>query len=353
MHRHRFTTRTVLAAAAAFAAATTVHAPTSLAAPTTARTSGAECDGRPGWRLEIPACAAVGSAVTVCMTGPANDIGAFYASLGQGPTVTNCGTLCLDFPPVVDLRFAFDAAGSYCFEAELPEDPELIGTIVYAQFVTCKPNRGVSNQVALEIIADLAPGAFVTFQQRALGVNCEGFGGPACRVEEWFDVLFPNGVILGDQDGVDGDGEFAIVFTSPSAIARFLPDDGPVAELDGDLVDPVETLAGEFAAELLAATLNFALDQIGAYDDLKLRVPKKLGDLVLKSGVNRDLFGYSIAEMIEICDLALSGALGEGDLDINGDGELDAYLTDLSDALKEINKNFDSGGVNLGNLKYR
>lgn len=354
MHRRFSAARTAVARLTAFAALPTgafAAAPATLAAPA-ARPDQGDCDGDNGWRLELPECSAVGSTVTVCMQGPANAIGGFYASLGDGPTRTNCGILCLDFPPIVAVQFQFDGEGNYCLEDELPEDLELIGTVIYAQFLTCKP-AGVSNQASLEIIEDLAPGDFVTFKQDALGVNCEGLGGPACRVEEWFDLLFPNGVILGDQDGVDGDGEFAIVFTSPSAIAKFLPDDGPVAELASDLVDPVETPAGEFAAELLAAKLNWALDQAGAYDDLKLRTPKKLGDLELKRGVNRDLIGYTVAEMIAICDLALSGALGEGDLDINGDGELDAYLTDLSDALKEINKNFDSGGVNLGNLKYR
>lgn len=311
-----------------------------------------DCGGT-GWILDVPECSAVGSTVTVVMRGPEEVAGRFFASLGEGPIPTSCGTLCLDVPFLVDLPFVLDREGRFEFETELPEDPELIGIVVYAQFITCKPEPGVSNQAALEIIADLAPGDFVTYTQQELGVNCEGFGGPACRVEEWFDVLFPNGLILGDQDGPDGDDEWSIVFTSPAAIAKFLPEDGPISELDGDAVDPVESPGGAFVGHLLAAKLNYALDQAGAYDDLKLRVPKKIGDLIFKKNVNRDLIGWPVDEYIEVCDLALSGALGEGDLDLDGDGELDAFLTDLSDALKEINENFKGGGVDLGSLRYR
>lgn len=314
---------------------------------------GADCSGTPGYVLDMPTCAAIGSTVDVCLTGPANAFGTLFASLGQGPTPTKCGTLCLDFPALLDVPFLFDAEGHWCFETLLPEDVELVGTVIYAQFMVCKPDAGVSNQASLEIIDDLAVGDFVTFTQEEIGVRCEGFGGPACRLADAFSQLFPGGIVLGDQDGIDGDGEYAIVFTSADAVAKFLPDHGPIAPLEGDVVDPLETPAGAFAAELLTAKINFALDLAGNYDDLKRRDCRRLGDLEIARGVNRDLIGFEVADFIAVCDLALSGALGEGDLDVNGDGELDAYLGDLSDALNTINKNFDTGGINLGNMKYR
>jgi len=323
------------------------------AAPAARAAARDNCDGLPGWELEVPVMAAVGSTVTVTMHGPAFAAGHYYVSLGEGPIKTKNGWLCLDLPFLVDLPFFFDAEGNYSFDTVLPEDTDLIGTVVYSQFLTLRPDWGISNQEPLEIIADLAPGDFVTYEQKEIGVNCEGFGGPACVLEQWFDVLFPNGVILGDQDGPDGDSEYCVVFTSPRAIAKFLPDDGPVGPLTGDLVDPLETPAGELVAQLLVARLNYALDQAGAYDEGKLRDPLKLGDLLFVKNVNRDLFGWAVGDVVDVVDLALSGALGEGDLDLNGDGELDAYLTDLSDALGELNSNFKSGGVDLGSLKYR
>jgi hypothetical protein len=333
----------------AFASASLLllSAPAAIAAPD-------NCDtGSPGFVLDMPVMAAVGATVTVAMEGPAHAAGRFLASLGEGPIKLKGFWLCLDAPFLVDVPFFFDAGGKYSFEDVLPEDPSLIGIVVYSQFLTFKPDSGTSKQTSLEIVAGLAPGDFVTYDQKELGVNCEGFGGPACILEQWFDVLFPNGLILGDQDGPDGDTEYCVVFTSPRAIAKFLPDTGPVGPLTGDLVDPLETPAGELVAQLLVARLNYALDQAGAYDALKLRDPLKIGDLLFAKNVNRDLFGWEVGAVVDVIDLALSGALGEGDLDLDGDGELDAYLTDLSDALSELNQNFKSGGIDLGSLKYR
>ena len=338
----------------AFAAASLLF-PAAVARGSTSGGGGPECDGRPGWDLALPVMSAVGSTVTVDMrvTAPFAS-GRFFASMEQGAIKTPSGWLCLELPFVVDLPFFFDAAGEHAFDGELPDDPALIGLVVYAQFLTFKPDAGVSNLSQLEIIADLAPGDFVTYEQDLMGVNCEpDWDSPACILEEWFDRLFPNGVILGDQDGPDGDSEWSVVFTSPKAIAKFLPDSGPIAELTGDLVDPTSTPAGELVAQLLVAKINRALDDAGAYDELKLRDALRLADLIYVANVNPDIFGFAAGPFIDVCDLALSGALGTGDLDINGDGDLDAYLTDLSDALGELNKNFDSGGVNLGSMKYR
>ena len=313
------------------------------------------CDqGSPGFVLGMPVMAAIGATVTVAMEGPAHAAGRFMASLGEGPIKLPGFWICLDAPFLVDLPFFFDGEGKHSFEDVLPDDPALVGIVVYSQFITFRPNAGTSKQAALEIIPPLAPGDFVTFEQDLMGVNCEpDWDSPACILEEWFDRLFPNGVILGDQDGPDGDNEWSVVFTSPKAIAKFLPESGPIAELTGDLVDPTSTPAGELVAQLLVAKINRALDESGAYDELKLRDPLRLADLIYVANVNPDIFGWAAGSFIDVCDVALSGALGTGDLDIDGDGKLDAFLTDLSDALGELNKNFDSGGVNLGSLKYR
>lgn len=320
-------------------------------APAEATAADDGCGGSPGLLLELPPCAAIKSTFTVCLTGPDDQPGALFASLGLGPTPTKYGTLCLDFPPLVDLRFTFDGLGRFCFDTELPYDPELVGLILNAQFIVCDPDPGLSNLASIEIVDELAAGDFVSYTQDGeLGIHCEEQGGPSCLIEENFATLFPNGVILGDQDGVDGDGEWSIVLTTPDAVAKFLAQTGAIGPLVGDLVDPKTTPAGEFAGELLAAKLNLALDEAGLFDPLKNRDCFALGDLVIAGGVDEGLIGISVRDLIAQADLALSGAAILGPQD---DSDPAATLGDLSDALKEINRNFDSGGVNLGCLKYR
>jgi hypothetical protein len=159
--------------------------------------------------------------------------------------------LCLDFPPLFNLRFDFDGNGSHCFDTSVPYDPELVGLILYAQFIVCDPDPGVSNQRSLEIVDELAAGDFVTCTQDGeLGIHCkeDNADGPACLLADHFATLFPDGVILGDQDGVDGDASLAIVLTSPDAVAKFLPQKGAIGPLDADYTDPKTTPAGSSPA---------------------------------------------------------------------------------------------------------
>ncbi len=312
-----------------------------------------EGDGSGELLLEMPDCAPLNSTVTVCMTGPDDEPGALLVSLGDGPTPTKYGVLCLDLPALVDLRFAFDGNGSYCFDAEIPYDPVLVGLVLYAQFIVCDPDPGVSNQLSIEIVEELTVGDFVTYTQDSeLGIRCEeeDQGGPACLLADNFATLFPNGVILGDQDGDDDDGSWAIVLTTADAVAKFLAQTGAIGPLDADYVDPKTTPTGAMAGELLAAKLNLALDASGLLDPLKRRDCFVVGDLILAEG-GEELVGLTVLEIIAEADAAL--AAGSGLLGPQGDSDPAGTLGDLSDALKEINKNFDSGGINLGNLRFR
>src|SRR5688572_2543451 len=99
------------------------------------------CDhGFPGFVLDVPVMAAIGATVTVSMEGPAHAAGRFLASLGEGPIKLKGFWLCLDAPFLVDLPFFFDAEGKSSFEDVLPDDPALIGVVVYSQFLTFKPD---------------------------------------------------------------------------------------------------------------------------------------------------------------------------------------------------------------------
>jgi len=310
-----------------------------------------DCDGDPDKILELPATAARGETILVSLHGPAGEMGLFLASTGEGPTPTKYGTLCLDLPAFFTLPFRFDENGEFSFEVDIPCDVEIIGVTVYAQFLTCnKPNRGVSNQVAITFTDGLCVGDMVTYTPGGWGVECHGHNA-GCLLEEWFDVLFPEGITLGDQDGADGDDEYSLHFTSAAAVTAFLPAGGKPDLLTEDATDPTDSSAGEFAGALLAAKINVAMDEAGFFDDLKERDDLQLLDLIFDNGVNVDLIGLSVREVIDICDLAISGALGDGDLDIDGDGDPDSTLSDLASSLSGLNENFDNGGVNLGKLR--
>jgi hypothetical protein len=311
-----------------------------------------DCEGAQGLFLDLPPVVTLGETFTVCMQGPPNVYGLFLASTGQGPIESKWGTLCLDLPLLESMVFQFDENGEFCFDCEVDCDVDLIGFTGYAQFVVNKPCPLASNQASLTIEDGICVGDYFSYTPGAYGADCHG-DNPACTLEEWFDVLFPDGIKLGDQDGPDGgaDGEYTLHFTSLQAVKDFLPGGGPPAHLTGDEIDPKSSSAGNFASALLAAKINQALDDAGALDDRKLRPDRKLTDLLFAANVNPDLFDLSVMTVIDICDLAISGILGDGDLDIDLDGDQDSTLSDLTGALNGLNENFDNGTVNRGSLK--
>lgn len=113
-----------------------------------------ECDGTPGFVLDVPDTAPIGSTVHVDLTGPAGEMGFFMVSLGQGPLDSSYGTICLDFPLALSFPFLLDSNGKFGFSGDIPCDPIFVDLTVYMQFITCRPNKGVSNQGALTITGD-------------------------------------------------------------------------------------------------------------------------------------------------------------------------------------------------------
>lgn len=318
---------------------TAVTAPTAFAG---------DCDGTPGWVLTAPSEIAIGSTVEVCLSGPANEMALIMVSGGTSVLPSRYGNICVEFPLIGEFMVTLDATGQYCFEAEIDCDPELIGLTVYTQFITCRPNKGVSNLVETTITDGLCAGDLCTFTQGGWGTNCSG-GNPGCRRDQYFASVFPNGLTIGDADGIDGDGEFALHFSSSAAVAAFVPAGGKAGALNGDAHDPLSSSAGVFAGQLVAAKLNLAFDDAGALDDCKGRTDLDLGDLIYVAGVDSDLLGWSVREVIDLADQAISGALGSS-IDLDGDGAGDLTISDLNTALDLLNNNFDNGTSNLGYL---
>ncbi len=315
--------------------------------------AGAQCTGT-GPVLDVPTELGLGDPVTVNLhADPPASYALFMVSTGDGPTnLGSYGTACLDFPLELSAYFALDANGDASFDEEIPCDPSLIGLTIYLQFISCGGGRKshlISNMVAVTITDGICDGDLCTFTQGGWGTRCNG-GNPGCRRDQWFDTVFPKGVTIGDQGGIDGDGDFALHFTSSAAVEAFLPASKTPGILNADATDPTKSSAGVFAGQLLSARLNIAFDDAGALDDCKVRTDLLVGDLVFVDGVDADLLGWTVRDVIDLADLAISGELGDDGFDLDGDGSDDVTVSDLSSALDVFNNEFDNGTQHLGNL---
>jgi hypothetical protein len=313
--------------------------------------SAQNCNGSPGWVLDVPDEIEIGSTVTINLTGPANEMALLMVSTGQGPQKSRYGTICLDFPLLVDVHLTLDGLGKASLDVEVDCDPSLVGFTVYSQFITCRPNRGVSNQVATTFIDAIHAGDLCTYTQGGWGTNCNG-DNPGCLLDTWFATLFPNGLLIGDLGGInDGDsGIWAARWDNAAAAQAFLPIGGGPGPLTYDAINPTTLPACVFAGQLVAAKLNCAFDDAGVFDDGKCRDDLKLCDLVFVAGVHAKLIGWTVRDLIDLADLAIACELGAGPLDVDGDGIGDVTFSDLNTALDVLNNNFDNCDTNDGNL---
>jgi len=302
-----------------------------------------DCDGDRGIELTISEEIGIGEKAEICLKGPSNGLALFMVSLGDGPTRTAYGDLCLDFPLVFHLIVPLDRKGENCFECGVPCNDRLIGLLFFSQFITCNPLHGRSNGASTLITDGICDGEYCSFTQGGFGQGCHG-NNVGCLRDEHFDEVFPNGLVLGDGDGDDDDDAFALVLTSARAVEDFLPAGGQPGALDQDLVDPLNSSAGVLAGQLAAAKLNVGFSAAGFFDG-----DGQLGDLVYVKCVDDDLIGLSVSEVIDLADVLISGQAGDG-LDLDGDGKDDVSFSDLSDALTALNENFHECSGNNGCL---
>ncbi len=329
--------------------------PATLALLATSHAAHAQCDGT-GARLDLPTTVAIGETVTASMHAdpPATTV-LLFVSLGDGPVSGGSyGTLCVDFPPITSLVFVLDPNGDASFSEEIPCDPAFIGQTFYNQFISCSPGKGrtshgSSNMVPVTIVDGIGSDSFCTYTQESWGDDCLG-GNIACLLEQEFDNLYKD-FLIGDPDGrKDGDGVFAATWKKSDKLKKFLPIYGTAGVLTSDEKDPKTLPACVFAGELVAAKLNVDFDDAGLFDGSKCRTDLKLGDLVFVQGVCAELIGMTVRDVIALSDLAIGCAFGVGPIDVDGDGDLDCSMTDLSNALNALNRNFENCSNNLGHL---
>lgn len=306
--------------------------------------------GDPGYEITAPGIVAIGAPFGFCLSAPPNSVTVLLVGTEPGVTPTKFGDIGLALPVPFIFIFPMPESGQFCFPADrnVPCAQYLIGATMYMQLIAIGPEagqHGISNRAAIDIedAAACAPGGLVTYTQGAWGGTCNG-NNPACLLQAHFPAIFPNGLVLGDQDGIDGDSEFALVLTSSDAVKNFLPEGSTRKPFDHDAVDVTNSEAGVLSGQLAAAKINVSFDDAGIFDAQKI-LTVKLGDLRYLSGVNTALVGMSVREVIDLTDQVISTAIPMP-VDLTGDLEPDVDYADLSLALDVFNQNFDNGDQN-------
>jgi hypothetical protein len=319
-----------------------------------------DCVGTPGYELLMPAEVAIGKPFDTCITAPGNSFVLVLISASSNPIPTKYGTLCVNLPFLTMWHFVMPPSGNLCLPHLVECEPAVVGFTGHFQFVSIGPSPGtfgLSNGQSLTAIDDgscddceeLEQGDFVTFSQGGWGTKCAG-NNPGCLRDEYFDVSLPGGLLLGDQDGIDGDNRFAVLLSTSKAVQDFLPSGGPSAKLAADVIDPTDKVGGSLAAQLAAAKLSVAFDDAGAFDSIKNQTAVKLGDLVFAQDAPSKLLGWTVRDVIDLADRALSGELS-APIDVDNDGNGDVSLSELAGALDALNNNFDGGDANNGVLQ--
>jgi len=169
---------------------------------------------------------------------------------------------------------------------------------------------------------------FCTQTQGGWGTTPKGKN-PGSVLHANFAAVFPNGLVIGDPDGPDGDGAYALKLNSAQAVTNFLPAGGTPAGLDIDYSDATDTSAGVLAGQLVAATISIAMDEAG--------IPTSSGgtssggdldDLILSSCATPGLVGKSVSDIVALANTAISG------------GDTGYSFSQLNAALTSINESF-------------
>lgn len=280
------------------------------------------------------------------ITSSVDSLAFIFVGTEPGPTFSKIGTIQVGMPFLLILDVPLAADQSMVCASEVPCDNAFAGFTLFMQaaVVPAGNPKGacLTNPASMEITAGACsttgtyPGDFYSFTQGGWGTGCSG-NNPGCLRDAHFDAVFPNGLVIGDPDGPDGDDDHALLFTSSAAIEAFLPHGGKAVVLGADAVDPTSGAnGGVLAGQLVAATLNLAFDDAGVFNGVK-NAGGAIGDLVYVAGVSNNLLGMSVREVIDLANDVIAGGSG-------------ASLSELVTALDVLNNNFDNGNQDQGQL---
>jgi len=127
---------------------------------------------------------------------------------------------------------------------------------------------------------------------------------PGCMREHYFDMVFPEGVEVGD---LGGGSPYGALWTSAAAVEAFLPSGSTPAVLTGDLTDPTDTPAGNLAAQLLALTLNRGFACAGVWELLGMTSSATCyGGFTIPASCGK-FAGLTVDEFLAVANLAVGG----------------------------------------------
>jgi len=153
---------------------------------------------------------------------------------------------------------------------------------------------------------------------------------PGCVRDHYFDLVFPNGVTIGDL------GTNYATWTSAAAIEDYLPDGSGPRLLQGQLIDPTSTSANVLGSQLVALKLNAGFSCAGVFSDLGIADPGFCyGAGLVPPGCAGPFNGLTVNEFLALADAVIAGDLSLLD-------PYNATLTDLNLAASCMNELFDT-----------
>ncbi|MEO8597084.1 MAG: putative Ig domain-containing protein, partial [Candidatus Solibacter sp.] len=194
-----------------------------------------------------------------------------------------------------------NASGTYSFTTKVVDANGLSDT------ATC----------TLLVKGTIVCGAFTTYTQGGWGATPSGNNPGTLLVNNWTKVYGTSGVTIG--------GSYYLKFTSASAIANFLPQDGTAGTLYGSATNATSSAAGVLAGQVLSLQLSVDFSNKGI-------TRSGLSSLKVASG---ELAGKTVAQVLTLANQVLGGqtsALPYG-----------LTITELNAIIDAINNNFDGG----------
>ena len=182
-------------------------------------------------------------------------------------------------------------------------------------------NSSDQNESENEMQADYRTQTIGGWGSRPRGNN------PGSYLHQNFETAFPNGITIGA-------GEITVQFTSAQAITDYLPAGGKANSIGENYVDPsTKELKNNFVSQLLAATITTGLD-VAITDFSKSEIV--FSRLEIADG---ELAGLLVNQILEEANKVLAGQ------------ESDFTISQLHEALKNINESFVDGKSSSGYLK--
>lgn len=216
------------------------------------------------------------------------------ANITDGASVTNLVSLTGD-PALV---------------LSVPDGSDELGNPLYIDLELVPQLHLTANATHVFSVEDDYPfhAAYRTYSQGGYGQDA-GTNEPG----QLLSAYWSGDVVIGHADG------YTLTFTSPAAVRAFLPAGGKAGALSASATDPTSSSAGVFGGQVLTLSLNVQLSGAGA------EFPAGFGDLVLRD-LDASLDGLSVAEFVDLANIALSGGALPGSLSI-------ADLNGIADAL--------------------